>query len=88
MIFIVQENVQNAKDILDVSLQGKYIRCDQVKPLYPDPYFKNENAFHACCIINKEYVEIPENIKIAKKLNNRRHFFKCIIIYMFKKIKV
>ena len=38
--------------------------------------------------INKEYVEIPENIKIAKKLNNKRHFFKGIIIYMFKKIKV
>ena len=36
---------------------------------------------HVCCIINKEYVETPENIKIAKKLNNRRHFFKCIIIY-------
>ena len=66
---------------------GKYIRCDQVKPLYPDPYFKNENAFHACCVINKEYVETAENIKIAKKLNNRRHFFKCIIIYMFTKIK-
>lgn len=66
---------------------GKYIRCDQVKPLYPDLYFKNENAFHTCCIINKEYVETPENIKITKKLNNRRHFFKCIIIYMFTKIK-
>ena len=44
--------------------------------------------FMRVAFMNKEYVEIPENIKIAKKLNNKRHFFKCIIIYMFKKIKV
>ena len=68
---------------------GKYIRCDQIEPLYPDPYFKKENAFHACCIINKEYVDAPkmsECIKNAKNKNSKKHFVKCIIIYMFSKI--
>ena len=68
-------------------ITGEYIRCDQTTPLYPDPNFKNENAYHACCIINKEYVQNDETLKNAKNINNRKQFFKCIIIYMFTKIK-
>lgn len=64
---------------------GRYIRCDQEKPLYSDMTFEDETCFHACCIIKEQQPKEQEVLKNTNKKFSLRQIFEKYILFLFRK---